>query len=419
MIKQERPNDMTSCLIKRFALSTAVAAYAVLGLTAPALAQGAFSPAITVNDGVITSYEIDQRARLLVIMNSPGDTISEAREQLIDDRLKLQAAGVFGIQASEEGIQAGIAEFAQRVNMEPDDMLKALAGEGVNEETMRDFIISGITWRGYVQTRFGGSVQITEEEIDRAVASNTGAGGIRVLLSEIVIPMTPQNEAQVMSLAGQLSDIRSFDDFENAARAYSGAPTKDNGGRIEWMSVTKLPPQLRPLIAALSPGEVTAPVQLPNAVALFQMRRVEESDRPAPRYSAIDYAMYYLPGGRTPENLAKATEIAGRVDRCDDLYGINKDQPAELLTRDSLALGEVPRDIALELAKMDDHEISTSLTTANGQSLIMLMLCGRTAELGEELSRENVANALRNQRLENYAESFLSQLRAEARIVEK
>lgn len=419
MTTQERPHDMTSGLIKRIALSTTLTAATALTLATGAMAQGAFSPAVTVNDQVVTNYEIDQRARLLTIMNTPGDTYAEAREQLIDDRLKLQAARIVGITVAEEGIQAGLADFAQRVNLSVEDMFKALATEGIDEETMRDFIVSGVTWRGFVQARFGANVQLTEEEIDRAIASNTGSGGLRVLLSEIVIPLTPQTQAQVMGLTQQLSEIRSFDDFEQAARTYSQSPTKDDGGRIPWMSVTNLPPQLRPLIAALSPGEVTAPVQLPNAVALFQMRRVEESNRTEPRYSAIDYAMFYLPGGRTPENLAKAKEIAITIDRCDDLYGAAKDLPPEVLVRESQAPGEIPSDIALELAKMDDNEITTNLTTAGNQSLIMLMLCGRTAELGEELSRDEVANVLRNQRLESYADSYLSQLRAQAHIVEQ
>jgi peptidyl-prolyl cis-trans isomerase SurA len=47
------------------------------------------------------------------------------------------------------------------------------------------------------------------------------------------------------------------------------------------------------------------------------------------------------------------------------------------------------------------------------------MLCGRTAQLDEELSREDVAQALRNQRLQSFAESYLAQLRADATIVEK
>ncbi len=409
---------MTRTRPTRFLSGLAAAAIGLLA-TFPALAQSAFSPAIAVNDRVITFYEIEQRALLLALMSTPGDVRNLAREQLIEDRLKLEAAEITGIAPSEDGILAGIAELGQRVNLSPEDLIKALAAEGIDEETIRDFTYSGIAWRGVIQSRFGAQVQINEKEIDRAIASNSGAGGVRVLLSEIVIPATPQTRDQVTSLAGSLSDINSFAEFAEAARTYSGSPTKDSGGAIDWMSITNLPPQLRPLISALGPGDVSDPVQLPNAVALFQMRDIEETGRPAPSYAAIDYAMLYLPGARSPETLGRAAQIRTRIDRCDDLFGLARDLPPEVLIRTSKAPGEIPRDIALELARLDDNEVSTALTTSNGQNLIFLMLCGRTAQLDEELSREDVAQALRNQRLESFAESYLAQLRADATIVEK
>lgn len=405
--------------ILQAATGTASTLAAVALLSGTAFAQGAFSPAIVVNDSAVTYYELDQRARLLEIMNAPGDPAKVAREQLIDDRLKIQAARLTGIAASDEGIQNGLDNFAARVNLSVDDLIKALANEGIDEETLRDFIISNITWSGVVQSRFGGNAQVSEDEIDRAIAQNSGSGGVRVLLNEIIIPLTPQNQRQVLGLAEQLADITSFESFENAARTYSAAATRENGGRVDWMNVTNLPAELRPVVTALRPGEVTRPLPLPNAVALFQLRDVAETGRSTPTYSAIDYMMYFLPGGRTEENLAKANALAGSLDRCDDLFAVAQDQPPELLVRETLPPKDIPKDVAIELAKLDDNEISTNLTSANGQNLMLLMLCGRTAQLGEELSREDVAQALRNQRLESYANSYLSQLRAQARIVEK
>ena len=405
--------------ILQVATGTASTLAAVALLSGTAFAQGAFSPAIVVNDSAVTYYELDQRARLLEIMNAPGDPAKVAREQLIDDRLKIQAARLTGIAASDEGIQNGLDNFAARVNLSVDDLIKALANEGIDEETLRDFIISNITWSGVVQSRFGGNAQVSEDEIDRAIAQNSGSGGVRVLLNEIIIPMTPQNQRQVLGLAEQLADITSFESFENAARTYSAAATRENGGRVDWMNVTNLPAELRPVVTALRPGEVTRPLPLPNAVALFQLRDVAETGRSTPNYSAIDYMMYFLPGGRTEENLAKANALAGSLDRCDDLFAVAQNQPPELLVRETLPPKDIPKDVAIELAKLDDNEISTNLTSANGQNLMLLMLCGRTAQLGEELSREDVAQALRNQRLESYANSYLSQLRAQARIVEK
>jgi peptidyl-prolyl cis-trans isomerase SurA len=398
--------------------ASALATATVL-LAQPATAQSAFSPAILVNDSAISYFELEQRALLLTIMSAPGDPATLAREQLIDDRLKIQAARLTGIAASEDGIQNGLDNFAARVNMSTDDLIKALANEGIDEESLRDFVAANITWSGVIQSRFGGNAQISEDEIDRAIAQNSGSGGVRVLLNEIIIPLTPQNQRQVLGLAEQLSEIRSFESFENAARTYSASATGPEGGRVDWMNVTNLPAELRPVVTALRPGEVTQPLPLPNAVALFQLRDVAETGRSTPSYSAIDYMMYFLPGGRTEENISEAGELAGSLDRCDDLFAHAKDQPPELLVRETLPPGDIPKDIALELAKLDDNEASYNLTTTDGQNLILLMLCGRTAELGEELSREDVAQALRNQRLESYANSYLSQLRAQARIIEK
>ena len=47
------------------------------------------------------------------------------------------------------------------------------------------------------------------------------------------------------------------------------------------------------------------------------------------------------------------------------------------------------------------------------------MLCNRTRDLGENTSREEVANALTQQRLEAFSASLLEQLRAEATIIEQ
>ena len=53
---------------------------------------------------------------------------------------------------------------------------------------------------------------------------------------------------------------------------------------------------------------------------------------------------------------------------------------------------------------MTCNEVSTTLTRNNGQTLMFLMLCNRTRDLGEDTSRVDVANALTQQRLQAFAE---------------
>ena len=175
--------------------------------------------------------------------------------------------------------------------------------------------------------------------------------------------------------------------------------------------------ELRPILLGLAPGEVSEPLNIPDAVALFQLRGIEETGAPAPQFAAIDYAAYYLPGGRSEATLAQAAKLRRELDVCDDLYGIAQGQPAEVLERGSKPPAEIPQDIAFELSKLDPGEVSTALTRNNGQTLVFLMLCGRTAAINEDVERGDAAAALRQNRVTAYADGYLEQLRADARIV--
>ncbi|MCV6584095.1 MAG: peptidyl-prolyl cis-trans isomerase SurA [Marinibacterium sp.] len=412
--------QLTPLSPKRF-LPVLALALSSLAVEAPSVAaQGLFSPAIRVNNDTITRYELQQRARFLSALRAPGNPETEARKQLIEDRLKVNAARGAGITVSPEEVELGMTEFAGRANLSLLDFQNRLEEGGIDPSTFRDFTESGLLWRDFVRARFLGQARPSEAEIDRALGgSSSGASGVRVLISEIIIPMTPQTAEQVQSEADRISRLRSADAFSAEARRFSATASRDRGGRMDWMPLSDLPVGLQSIILSLSPGEVTEPLPIDGGLALFQLRDIAEAKQPAPTYAAIEYATYFIPGGRSPEALSEAAKIAAEIDTCDDLYGIAKGQPEEVLQRQSLPPSDIPRDIAIELAKLDDNEISTALTRANGQTLMLLMLCGRTAEIQENASRQDVANALTQQRLGALADGYLQQLQAEAVITDE
>lgn len=408
--------------VKSFARTCvfALACGSMMTFAAPkaTFAQSMFATAIKVNDRSITNFEIEERIKFLRLLRAPGEHKSLAREQLIDDRLKMGAAQAVGIKPTSEEVLAGMEEFAGRANLTREEFVKAIEAGGVSEQAFRDFVAAGLAWRQLMQAKFADRVDVSEAEIDRALASTTAIGGVRVLLSEIIMPAPPPQAAAVQERAERISQVTSTAAFASEARRYSASPTRGRGGRLDWLPISQLPAQLRPLILALAPGEVTDPIPLPNAVALFQLRDIQETDAPDPKYSAIEYAAYYIAGGRTEAALAAARKIENRVDRCDDLYGIAKGQDPSVLDRGSKKPSEIPADIAMELAKLDPGEVSTTLTRSNGQTLVFLMLCSRTPELEQEVDRTQLSLGLRNQRLESYSKGFLEQLRADARITE-
>lgn len=407
--------------VKNILKMTASAALCALTLSVPlsvplpAQAQGLFTPAITVNDRAITYYELEQRALFMALLRAPGVAEDLARDALIQDRLKQQVLDEAGIEVGPEEVEAGIEEFATRTNLTPEQLIEALNQGGISRETLRDYVEIGILWREYIRTRYLAQARPSKDEIDRALG-RSGSSGVQVLLSEVIIPVNAQTLVQNEELAAQIAATTSADAFASAARQYSASATAKDGGAMEWLPLSSLPAGLQPVFLALKTGENTAPIPLPNAVAIFRMRGIRETAVPTPRYSSIDYATYYIPGGRTPEALAVARSVQDRIDTCDDLYGIAKGQPVEVLERAVKKPGEIPRDIALELAKLDVNEVSTALTTKGGQNLVMLMLCARTNAAVEDASREEIAQALVQQRLEVLSSSLLDQLEADALI---
>lgn len=398
-------------------MKTMIALVAGMALAGPLCAQSLFNPVVLVNSDAVTEYEVQQRTAFLRVLNSPGSGRQDVIDTLINERLQAQAVAQSGLELSPEGLEAGIEEFAGRANLPKDQFIATLAEGGVAEESFRSFVSVGISWRDLISARFGARVQISEAEIDRALGSSGGASGIRVLVSEIIIPAPPERAEEVDGIAQEIAATTSTDTFSDYAREFSATASREAGGRLPWQDLTNLPPVLRPILLSLAPGEVTDPLSIPNAVALFQLRDIEETGTPSREFAAIEYAAYYIPGGRTPSGLAAAEKLRARVDVCDDLYGVAQGQPEEVLERGSKPPSDIPQDIALELSKLDPGEVSTALTRADGQTLVFLMMCGRTAAVNEDVAREDVAAALRSSRITAYADGFLDQLRADARIV--
>ena len=401
---------------KRHLIGVVTTLWLSLGLGHSAAAQGQLTPVITVNDRVITQYELTQRARLLEVFRTPGDLNAAARNALIEDRLKQQELARFGVAVSDAALQQAMEEFAGRANMNLAQFTQVLAQNGVDISTLSDFVEVGILWRDFVRARFNRQVTITDADIERAIAQQGNTvSELEVLLNEIIIAPPPGREAAARDAANQISRMRSFADFEAAARQVSALPSRENGGRLDWAPVNNFPPPIRSLILDLERGEVTEPIEIPNAIALFQLRGLREAVRPAPAPVSIDYAAYYIPGGRSEAGLALAAKVRDQVDTCDDLYGVAQSQPAEVLDRLTEAPSDISDDVALELARLDPGEVSYNLTRDNGETLVFLMLCTRNVT-GAAPNREAVRNQIRSQRLTALADALLEDLRASAVI---
>lgn len=352
----------------------------VTGATAPAAAQQSpFSPVITVNDSAITGFELEQRARFLTMLRFPGDAQAEAEKGLIEDRLRLAAAKAAGIKLGDDQIRAGMEEFAARANLSADQFIAAIGQGGVSPETFRDFVTAGLSWRELMRAKYYDRVSVSEQEIDRAISSDSGRGaGPRVLLSELYIRARQGEVARSRILALKIKDkIGSEASFAEMTKLYSAGISRKDGGKVDWIPVSNLPPQVQGAISKLGQGQVSDPVILPGAVGLFLVRGFQGgAEKVAPASVVVDYAQFLIPAGA--DAAAEAARIAGKADRCDDLYALARGLPPGQLQRKQEKRGQIPGDLGRVLDGLDENETATM---NRGGALALVMLCSRSASI--------------------------------------
>ncbi len=403
---------MRQATLKQMIRAIALAALALGTSLAPVTAQDLFAPRLYVNDQVITEYEVIQRALFLQALRAPGDPMEEALKALTEDRLYMSEAKRLGLKLSEEQIMAGMTEFAGRANLTAEQFVAELQKIGIAPETFRDLVTAGLLWREAVRGRFAGQISVSEADVDKALQSATRPRALRVLVSELVIPMPEGREESAMALANRLSaEIDSEAEFAAAARSYSAAPTAGRGGRLDWLPLSNLPPAMAEQILALGEGQVSDPVQVPGAVVLFLLRDVAQDDSAEPLSVSVEYARFVV-----PDDAARIAEITAASDRCLDLYGQAAGLPEDQLVIETKPMAEIPQDIALELAKLDSGEVSTALTRSGGR--LLLMLCTRNAESDTPPTRDEIRTQVTNQKLEGLAAGYLAELKAAALIRE-
>ena len=374
-------------------------------------AEGIFDTIISVDRAAITNYELEQRILFFSFLNEPGDTLISSRQSLIDDRLKMAAGAKDGFALTPTELENAMLDFAKNSNQSLSGLLNLLNEGGVDAETFRDYVEVGVVWREVVRKRFGSQSQPTESEIDRALAAERAEGDISVLLTEIVLPAGPSQLEESRKIARELAKIISIGSFSEKAKKLSVSSSRENGGKIPWRNLKDLPNGLRQIIANLRPGQVAKPLEVQNAIVLFQLRDVEELALKVPEIVSMKFAK--ITGANSVLNLATKT-----VNSCDDLYGLvklNKDVVLEMVTQHP---DELEQATALRLNSLDRNEMSifSDSTDSIGN---MIMLCERNYTTLSDTSRSEVAQNIKVARLTNLAEGYLAELRTNATVIFK
>lgn len=242
-------------------------------------AQTLFRPVAVVNDSAITGFDLAQRAQILVALGfpsaSPEALRAEALEQLVDDRLKLQAGEQIGLVPSAELIEVGIDSFAQQSNLSGAEYRALMSSQGITNQALDDLVVAEVIWLQVVRARFRNRVEPGEAEIDAELALIEQRNSFDYRIQEIGLPLTAdgRTEQQTFRLAEELSrSLNNGGDFGAAVSQYSRAPSAANGGNVGWVTTERMPPDLLRTLTELEVGQVSRPLPVAGGISIIKLQ---------------------------------------------------------------------------------------------------------------------------------------------------
>ena len=228
---------------------------------------------VTVNEAPITDVQISQRAKLLQLErrgSSASARLTMAREELIDEALKLQEGQRLGLAVTERDVDEALLNVARGMRISSDNLNRVLAQNGVNPLTLRTRLRANIIWgkivRGVVSTR----IEFSEVELEQRAADQlTESDSIDYILKEILFIIPQGSNISSARRTAQANQYRqSFQGCDSAVEmslSYTDAAVLDMGRR----HATQLPDAIADELARLNVGQLTAPRVVANGVSML------------------------------------------------------------------------------------------------------------------------------------------------------
>jgi len=407
-------------------LLTGSALLAVNALPMSAQAQQSQGIAAVVNDDIITTYDLQQRAMFMVATQgikpdeqSQERILRQALRNLVDEKLQIQESRKYSQDISDESVARGIERLITRNGLSVEEFAARLASAGISLTTLEDQVRAEIAWEGIIGGLYGSRIRISDAQIDETLNQLTAnANKPSYLVSEIYIEATPDIGGMNGAMQGANAMIQQVDQgapFDILARQFSSSPSAAKGGDISWVRAGELREELDTALGQMEKGQISAPIVVPGGVYVIALRgkQISESET-FYTLKQINYEMdneSELPTARTA--IKTATSAAKSCDTLSsDVAGIDG---IESRAMGEVKAGDLTEDILALLSNTNEGGISEPLTTPNG--LVALMVCKRDIRGSNIPTRDQVENRLLSQQEAQASRRHLRNLRRNATIV--
>ncbi|HRF83915.1 MAG TPA: peptidylprolyl isomerase, partial [Pseudoxanthomonas sp.] len=286
-------------------LLAVAAAYSPLFAASAQQSQPIERIAAIVDEDVVLQSELDLAMRNILAQYAgredqlPPRAVLERQvlERLVLTRLQVERARSQGIRPSDQEINQAVGSIAQQNGLSVDALRKRIAEDGMSFDDFRRSLADEITLQRLRQSFAQSRINVSEAEIDTALAQQAG-GGVQYRLAHILVGL-PEGATAEQIATGQrkIEGIKSVIDrgelnFSAAAVRYSDSPNALEGGDLGWRSLDEIPSAFAQTITGMAPGQILGPVRGPSGFQLLQL--VEVRDMASADGAAQTVAEYHV-----------------------------------------------------------------------------------------------------------------------------
>ena len=381
----------------------------------------------TVNDSVITGFDLRQRMLLLIAMTQVQPTPEnipaiqqQALNALVDERLQVQElANYEDLVVSDQRVEEEITAMAQEVGASPQAYVQFLAQGGIRPSTLREQLRTQIGWSQLVGGRFQSRARVSRSAVTAAMRQvSEAASKKQYLIGEIYIESARVGGQQAaLNGANQLvQQMVQGAPFQAVAQQFSAAPSATRGGDAGWVVEGTMQPALQQALDQLDVGQLSRPIPVDGGVYIVYMR--DKRDGASASLVQIKQVMIELPDTASEAEVAAATQRLEALRpqlTCDTMLARATSEQG-LLGAD---LGEADvQNLAPQFQQVarsaEVGSVSTAVRTPLGVHL--LGVCGRRVGGTEAPNPQEVENQLFRQNLATLGRRYMRDLREDALI---
>lgn len=387
---------------------------------------------ILVNDEPISSFDIDQRLRLVIAISGGVKTQKEfekIREQviksMIDERLQIQEAATVDLVIGERQLEDFFARRAQGVGQSPDQFAAALRGIGSSKQSMQSQIAAEVAWSQLVEGRLGSFASVSDEEVDARIAKiRSNRGNFEYRLSEITLDITSAGQENAVkqnaiTLAARVQQEGST--FSKVAQQLSTSPSAAVGGDLGWSSLDSLSEEQQKAAETLAVGEVSEPIRTAGGYTVLLLRdrrRILIAD-PLDNQYGINQLFISKAVAQDTALVGKFRNAVANLHEksfdCSTIDTVGKEAGVTgTIELGTLRLRDLKGDVRTTVEKMTTNSASRVLDMEDG--LRVLVVCSFQEARVQEPDFDAIHDQLEQQRLSMMGRRYLRDLRRDAII---